>query len=243
MTKSTVSKRSRGYCFTVNNYNDDDIAEFMVLADHYTYGIVGFEVGLECKTPHMQCYVYNKHKISWSRLRKQMSRAANIDKQHGTKIQAILYSMKDCHFWEFGERPRQGKRNDLDVIKYDLKKGRQMLEIADHYFPQWCQYRRSFDAYNDLLRRKKYDTMVFSYTTEDLPTLYEMYNENTDRLLIDYITDECFNETYIQHAFYSKRYRYIFIPKTPILKKWKGQFKFIIFPIDIDAEGSEEEIS
>lgn len=45
------------------------------------------------------------------------------DKQRAKKnVAAYCYCMEDGDYIEFGERPRQGHRTDLEVIKHDLLK-------------------------------------------------------------------------------------------------------------------------
>lgn len=56
--------------------------------------------------------------------------------------------------WEFGRISDvlvRGHRSDLDDIKAMLDEKKPELEIAKSHFSQWCQYRRSFAAYRELL--------------------------------------------------------------------------------------------
>ena len=46
--------RSRNYCFTLNNYSDDELRSVRELSCRYL--VVGFEVG-EMGTPHLQGFI------------------------------------------------------------------------------------------------------------------------------------------------------------------------------------------
>lgn len=157
--------RSRGWCFTVNNYDDDDIAYVMSLFEEDTnckYLIVGFEKGSRTEQPHLQCYVYYTEAKSWKSMKKIMG-SWHFEQQKATKnVEAYCYCMEDGDFIEFGERPRQGNRTDLEVIKHDIINGRPMKDIANSYFSQWCQYRRAFDEYVKMIAKDK-ETQVAYY--------------------------------------------------------------------------------
>lgn len=199
--------RSRGYSVTINNYTDDDIASFMSSEDYFDYGICGFEIGSKCKTPHMQCFIYHHQPVRFKKI-KLLFPTAHIEAAKGSAVQGLVYCMKDNHYYEYGERPRQGKRSDLDVIRHDLDNGRTELSIAQDYFPQWCQYRRSFTAYKELIA-PKYDTKTKYYDLDQLEELYQLYDPRLDRLF--HTLSEDTNLENILHSIYSKKYRYVFI--------------------------------
>lgn len=105
-----TEKRSRGWCFTINNYSDDDINWCYALAieEGLVYTVVGKEVG-EQGTPHLQGYIY------WNTLKslKQMKHlhdTAHWECQRGTCDQAANYCMKENDYWEHGERPMSDKQ-------------------------------------------------------------------------------------------------------------------------------------
>lgn len=63
------------------------------------------------------------------------------------------YCSKDGDFEEFGECPRQGRRNDLALIKAAIETGVAEEDIARDHFSQWVVYRRSFAAYRELMHK------------------------------------------------------------------------------------------
>lgn len=231
--------RSRGFCFTINNYTDDDIAECMALYDLYdaVYLIVAFEVGDE-GTKHIQAYVKFKNQIKFKVMKGRLSRA-HIEGQKGSDVQAIVYCMKDLDYYEVGVRPRQGKRSDLDVIKYDILKKKSMVDIADDYFSQWCMYRRSFDVYKEM--KVRYDTVVYAYELKDIPDIYKMNLDNS--LFFDRFDLGCYR---LMHEYCSKRYQYIFVEKSLWLDNLKGFIDIRFFStgysiwLDLDVITGEE---
>jgi Putative viral replication protein len=57
MLRRTMNKKVQKFCFTLNNYTEDEfkkIGEYML--KNAVYGIVGREIG-ELGTPHLQGYI------------------------------------------------------------------------------------------------------------------------------------------------------------------------------------------
>lgn len=204
-------KRSRGFCFTINNYTDKDIDDCMALGD---YCIIGKEIGEE-GTPHLQGFCYFKQKCSFKKIKSLIPRA-HIEKQKGTLAQAIEYCMKDEMYEEYGTRPRQGRRTDLDIIKYDIKKGVSEKTIANNYFSQWCQYRRAFREYRELV---VHETTVIFYDDHDF---------NSVKAAAEYPGYQVQDNDNILMIYCKKQYDWILCPKTHYL--W-DQRKNLIYKI------------
>lgn len=98
--------RSRGWCFTINNYDDDDIASVIVMGDDAQYYISGFEKGQK-GTPHIQGYVYFTNAKSFDRIKKYIPNA-HIEIQRGTPEQASGYCKKEGQYYEYGKIPTPG---------------------------------------------------------------------------------------------------------------------------------------
>lgn len=101
--------RSRGWCFTLNNFTDDEMDEVFGMHgegrhEHLTYMVVGSEVG-ENGTPHLQGFLYfAKHKKSLTQMRELLPRA-HFETMRGTPLQASDYCKKDGNFIEWGDCP------------------------------------------------------------------------------------------------------------------------------------------
>lgn len=65
------------------------------------------------------------------------------------------YVSKDGDVIEFGTKPSQGQRNDLENIKKKIDAGASSKELADENFGLWCQYGRRFEEYRALIEVKR----------------------------------------------------------------------------------------
>lgn len=112
------STQARGWVIVVNNYTEEDITAMANLPKAYV--IYGKEVAPTTGTPHLQGYAYFPNKATFKQLKKWLPRAKLLV-ANGTIEHNIRYASKDGIVTEHGERPRQGKRTDLDVIKGKIK--------------------------------------------------------------------------------------------------------------------------
>lgn len=112
--KREQSARSRAWCFTFNNYTDNDVTQFKELATEYI--VFGYEVG-ESGTPHLQGYLYLKNAASLSAIKKRTSDRVHFEIAKGSPLSASNYCKKDGNFYEAGVLPSPGKRTDIDTVK------------------------------------------------------------------------------------------------------------------------------
>ena len=127
-----TDKRSRDWCFTINNYQEADISSLLEIATTTVYLVFGKEVG-SSGTPHIQGYLYFKDAKTFSRLKKLMP-TAHIEPRcdKSTPLQAATYCKKDGDFQEFGTLPQpQGKRNDLQVVRDMINNGSRMIDVLE----------------------------------------------------------------------------------------------------------------
>lgn len=90
------SGRSRGWCFTLNNWTSDEyekIKTWLTTRPHY---VLGKEVG-ESGTPHLQGYVYDKNQIKFETL-KNLCPRMHIEPAKGSPKQNLAYCTKDGDF-------------------------------------------------------------------------------------------------------------------------------------------------
>jgi len=88
------NSRARSYCFTLNNYTEEEYNEVVGTLKNYQYTAIGTEVG-ESGTPHLQGFVYEPNKIAWNTLKRLMPRAAIFDtKAKGKKLHCACNSCK-----------------------------------------------------------------------------------------------------------------------------------------------------
>lgn len=145
------AKKTKYYCFTLNNYTDAEEAELRALIpDQARYLCYGKEVS-ESGTPHLQGYI---EFINRKTLRGcvRLCPRGSFFRRRGTAVEAKTYCEKENDFHEFGEWNPQtpGRRNDLAEIQTLIETGSDEKSIADEYFQQWVIYRRSFKRYREL---------------------------------------------------------------------------------------------
>lgn len=107
--------RAKHWCFTLNNYTDNDIERITNNAYLVDYIIFGREVG-QSGTPHLQGFVSFPTRVRLNNC------VETIGQAHFTVARsvdhAIQYCKKDGDFTEIGVRPAvKGARNDLESFK------------------------------------------------------------------------------------------------------------------------------
>lgn len=152
-----AKQRSKYWVFTVNNYTDDTYYELQGLYFSGTIGYlcIGFEVG-ENGTPHLQGYVEFSTRVTRTFVSARIPRAF-VAVRRGTTEEAITYCKKEGEFYEEGspQGTSPGARTDLAKIRDDIKAGTSNRDIAESHFSKWVIYRRSFEAYRDLLKQPR----------------------------------------------------------------------------------------
>jgi len=144
-------KQAYGYCFTLNNYTDNDIAALMEYLRVYNeedcpnweyenpifrYICWGFEVGKQ-NTPHLQGFImfYNKKTLGaaievFSEILGH--KRTHLEYSRGTPQQAVTYCEKEGDFVEWGERPQQG-RSSWDKIEAAMKDPKSSPHLYNQY--------------------------------------------------------------------------------------------------------------
>jgi hypothetical protein len=152
--------KSRNYVWTLNNYTPEEEKQIISCASssQFTYVTFGRESGDE-GTPHLQgyCELAGARTGSWLKRQPGFARV-HYETRRGTSEEARTYCQKDGDFFEAGtarQSRRQRSRTDLAEVKEAIDEGKSELYVAEHYFSQWVQYRRSFKAYYELRRAAK----------------------------------------------------------------------------------------
>lgn len=96
--------KSRSYCFTINNYGEDDLEQLEQI--ECTYIVYGNEVG-DSGTPHLQGYVRFKNARQFGSVSKDFPRA-HLEIARGSPKQNRDYCTKSGEFIERGEFPDDG---------------------------------------------------------------------------------------------------------------------------------------
>lgn len=152
-----MSIRSRAWCFTINNYTDDDVSK--VNAFECRYMIYGYEVGSQ-GTPHLQGFLYMNNDKTLSAMKKKFHPTAHLEPTKGTSVQASDYCKKDGKFVERGDIPQQGRRTDLVSVKDEILAGKKVDDIVLEDPELYHKYGRTLHKIEDLAMRKKFRTTM-----------------------------------------------------------------------------------
>lgn len=139
--------RSRGWCFTINNYGPHVPGALNTLQGGIPncYLIYGFEEAPTTGTPHLQCYVHFPNAKSFDRVRSLLRGATgdngiHIERAIADALANITYCSKGGNFVELGDRPQQGKRTDLDAVVRDIVDGHSLTAVAESHPTQFIKF-------------------------------------------------------------------------------------------------------
>lgn len=118
--------RSRNWCYTLNNYTEEELKGLKDI--DCKYHVLGEEVG-EKGTKHIQGYIEFANAISFESIKSKLFRA-HIEKRLGSSKQASDYCKKENKFVEIGIRSVQGDRTDIKTIMDKIKD--KEFSIDDH---------------------------------------------------------------------------------------------------------------
>lgn len=122
--------RGKNWCFTLNNYSEEDCERLTQLVENNecVYIIFGKEIG-ESGTPHLQGFISFAKRVYLTDVKKRVSRTAHFELARLVP-ESIEYCKKDGDVFEEGLIPAgQGKRSDIDDFKIDVKSG--LLNFKD----------------------------------------------------------------------------------------------------------------
>lgn len=125
--------QQKHWCFTLNNYTEDDERRIKLLAEaECSYLVYGREVG-DSGTPHLQGYLILKKKKRMLQVKTLIGSNPHLEAKRGSVDEAAAYCKKDGDYFEHGEAKGQGKRSDLDGVVAMVKDGKSMQEIAEEH--------------------------------------------------------------------------------------------------------------
>lgn len=152
----TEPKQSKYWCFTINNWSEEERVTCMKL--DCSYMVFGEEVGEE-GTPHLQGYVEFDSMKRTGQVCKLLGGRARVAGRKGTGKQASDYCKKggdDACIYERGEMAisEQGKRVDLVEIRTKMQfEGLKVDNILMENPMMYHQYGRTLNAMEDKVLR------------------------------------------------------------------------------------------
>jgi len=125
-----MASRFRAWCFTINNYSDNDIIS-LKRNIKYRYIILGDEIAPTTGTKHIQGYVYLANAITFESLKKKLPSGTHIEQAKGNFSKNKEYCSKQNILFEDGTEPEQGKRSDIERAREVVANGGSMRDIID----------------------------------------------------------------------------------------------------------------
>lgn len=151
--------RTRGYCFTLNNYTTSDVSRLSSVIDLprplVIYLVFGEETAPTTGTPHLQGFIYFKNAQDFNAVKKVLGPTAHIEVMKGTPEQASTYCKKDGKYYEFGVSPNQGKRSDLEEVYQQVRDGVDIDTIVMENPDAYNRAHRVLNRMEDIVMRKK----------------------------------------------------------------------------------------
>lgn len=142
---SIDNARARNWCFTLNNYTQEEFDEAENIGSRASYIIVGKEVGTN-GTPHLQGYIEFPNAVRGSAIRKNFNGRGHWEVRKGTAKQASEYCKKENQFFEMGSLSAQGKRTDLEEVGAAIVNGSSIKEVASTYPATYIKYHKGIAA-------------------------------------------------------------------------------------------------
>lgn len=132
--------QSRRWCFTINNYTEDDKVK---LAEYSCKYIVYGEEVASTGTPHLQGFVICNNNVKLTGMKK-LHPTAHWEVAKGTSEEAATYCKKDGKFTERGSFPKsaseigKAEKERWALARASAKRGR-FEEVPDDIYIKYCR--------------------------------------------------------------------------------------------------------
>jgi hypothetical protein len=139
----------------LNNYTEDEVRRIANYPDWIRYIKYGKEVA-STGTPHLQGFMYTWDPVRKTKFKTFLKRA-HLEVMRGSLSENDKYCEKDNDWVEFGERPQQGRRNDILGIKRRLDEGKALSELVEDeaFFSTVMRNEKSLSKYAEQQRFKR----------------------------------------------------------------------------------------
>jgi hypothetical protein len=132
------SQQAKNWCWTLNNWTEDEQAALQALGqelpEEIVYIVWGREGTQENQTPHLQGYVSLNTKKGLNYVKGLISDRSHQEVTKGTPKQAAEYCKKEGDWEEYGTLPvGKGKRTDLSQIAKKIKEGASLRSLAEDH--------------------------------------------------------------------------------------------------------------
>lgn len=172
-----LTNKHRAWCFTINNPVIDLRERLEKLKNKFIYAVFCLEEGAS-KTPHYQGYIYFRNQVTLKHCKDLVSIRGHFEPARGTVQDNVDYIFHSGRHnsktgllegpWEFGERPKQGKRNDLVRFAENVRRTRKFIDLYkdDENHPVLAKYPQFAQAMYNIKR-------IEDMPTVDFETMYD----------------------------------------------------------------------
>lgn len=155
---SKMEQKFRGWCFTQFDMGQ----KFEKDKFNWKYIIIGLETCPTTGNKHYQGYIYFKSPRYFKGVQKLLP-GAHLEPSKGDADHNKKYCSKENIYLEDGEKPEQGKRNDLTAISEELK-DKKISEIAMEYPETFVRYRGGLKELRNFHLEKKFNNTYRNVT-------------------------------------------------------------------------------
>jgi hypothetical protein len=156
-TKKKVDETSQKWTWTYHNYTEDTFLKIRNFPDWIRWIGFGREVCPLTGTPHLQGFLYTWEPVRLSKFKLTFLKNRHMEIVRGNFDQNESYCNKDKQWEEYGERPQQGRRNDILGIKRRLDQGMLLgdLQEDEAFFATITRNERALSKYAERIRGKR----------------------------------------------------------------------------------------
>ena len=161
VSKSSKKERKRGWCWTLNNYTEEEVRKLKKLSTLSTVEklIFGKEVGKECGTPHLQGYIYWSYGKTFEDM-KRINPRLHLEAAVGGYMSQTIYCTKDDTFVQ------KGMDKYIKAIKEEEE------YMSDKIIKKWDKsnfltHGEMQDALDDQMEEYKWDKRIIDEVYDD----------------------------------------------------------------------------
>jgi len=152
-----TSQTSQKFTWTFHNYTDETFIKIKNFPDWIRWIGFGREVCPTTGTPHLQGFLYTWEPVRLSKFKLTFLKNRHMEIVRGNFEQNETYCNKDKQWEEYGERPQQGRRNDILGAKRRLDSGIAIGDLMEDeaFFGIVMRNERSLSKYAEQQRFKR----------------------------------------------------------------------------------------
>lgn len=154
-TEPPTTGRSRNWVFTSFDVNPPvfDDKKFKFLA-------YGKEKCPTTQKLHFQGYCCMSESMTLGSMKRVLGKGVHLEKMKGSLEDNMKYCSKEGEYIEFGKRPKQGERTDLEGLKNAILEGKRVDDIVIENPMLYHQYGRTLNKIEDIALRQKHRTWM-----------------------------------------------------------------------------------